>query len=242
MVPSAAPVIHSTDVDGEFRVVLGEGQSPSWSFDSRIVFTLSDTAILVMDADGSDRTRIIGLGTPGLPPTATKIWRPVWSPDARTIAFDVRTSDPNIVQVAEQIYLVDADGTNLRPLSQDGWSKFSPVWSPDGSRIFVQSWDFCAGCTNAFDPVIVSYAVTTGARVVHYRVQGQWLGGVAGDVQSVSPDGRYLVFTQAGGFGWRGSSLLILDIQSGIVRPLLSEAVNATTADYADRQPMWSRN
>lgn len=239
---SAAPVIYSTDVDGEFQVVLGEGQSPSWSSDSRIVFTMSDTAILVMDADGSDRTPIIGLGTPGLPPATTKIWRPVWSPDARTIAFDVRTSDPNIVQVAEQIYLVDADGTNLRPLSQDGWSKFSPVWSPDGSRIFVQSWDFCTGCTSTFDPVIVSYAVTTGARVIHYRVQGQWLGGVVGDVQSVSPDGRYLVFTQAGGFGWRGSSLLILDIQSGIVRPLLSEAVNATTADYADRQPKWSRN
>jgi TolB protein len=66
----------------------------------------------------------------------------VFSPDGKQIAFtSMRDGKP-------QIYLVNADGTGLRRVSNNQFSDFSPTWSPDGRWIaFASNRD---GTTNVF--------------------------------------------------------------------------------------------
>ena len=59
---------------------------------------------------------------------------PAWSPDGSILAFHVR-DDPAADNSFTQIYLINADGTTLRPLMQVAVNDFFPDWSPDGSQI-----------------------------------------------------------------------------------------------------------
>lgn len=84
--------------------------------------------IWTMNADGSDVRRITE--SPG------RDLEPDWSPDGKTIVFSTARDNPNSVQ----LYLMDADGGNPRPVMA-----FSPAdhlgarWSPDGSQILFYS-------------------------------------------------------------------------------------------------------
>jgi Tol biopolymer transport system component len=40
-----------------------------------------------------------------------------------------------------QIYTVNPDGSDLRQLTSDAGSKFTPMWSPDGTQIAYRFWD-----------------------------------------------------------------------------------------------------
>lgn len=54
---------------------------------------------------------------------------PAWSPDGTQIAFS-SLDDP-----IQSIYLINADGSHLRRLTEGPGSDFSPEWSPDGRQI-----------------------------------------------------------------------------------------------------------
>ncbi len=56
---------------------------------------------------------------------------PAWSPDARTIAFSSFSVDEG-----QDIFLIDADGSNLRRLTHYG-SGGRPSWSPDGEKLVI---------------------------------------------------------------------------------------------------------
>jgi Tol biopolymer transport system component len=58
---------------------------------------------------------------------------PVWSPDRTRIAFV--SPDGTVTTTVRRLYVVDADGANLRQLATDLRPYSWPVWSPDGSRI-----------------------------------------------------------------------------------------------------------
>src|SRR5690606_7943540 len=58
---------------------------------------------------------------------------PVWSPDYRQIAF-VSERDGN-----QDIYIMDADGSNVVNLTNHPDADFWPVWSPEGNHIVFQS-------------------------------------------------------------------------------------------------------
>jgi TolB protein len=61
---------------------------------------------------------------------------PAWSPDGRTIAFS-RLASPSLPIEQAELYLADADGSNIRALGARG---VSPSWSPDGRRIAFVSF------------------------------------------------------------------------------------------------------
>ena len=98
----------------------------SWSPDgTRIAFYSGAGDIVVMNADGSNRTSLpYGTGFEFL-------WGavPVWSPDGARIAF-MSGQDDNF-----EIYIVDADGSNLLRVTHSSDDDWFPVWSPDGTRV-----------------------------------------------------------------------------------------------------------
>ncbi|MDE0188508.1 MAG: S8 family serine peptidase [bacterium] len=63
-------------------------------------------------------------------------WQPVWSPDGERLAFVHKLSP----EEDNDIWVMDADSTNWRNLTDSDSNEYQPAWSPDGSRIaFVRS-------------------------------------------------------------------------------------------------------
>ncbi|NNM77472.1 hypothetical protein HJG53_11195 [Sphingomonas sp. ID1715] len=128
-------IVHVTRPDGSgSRPITPPAQHaihPSWTPDgTRILYCTDDdlrppakneAAIYSVDvASGAVKTLIAGgINT-----------YPVMSPDGRHIAFRKITGELN-----SEVYVADANGANLRNLTNDpaweGW----PAWSPDGKRI-----------------------------------------------------------------------------------------------------------
>ncbi len=61
------------------------------------------------------------------------VWSPVWSPDDRQIAFSGAKGG------ISDIYVVNADGKNLRQMTNDKYGDLQPAWSPDGKKIAFAS-------------------------------------------------------------------------------------------------------
>jgi Tol biopolymer transport system component len=66
-------------------------------------------------------------------PQIDAAWSPVWSPDDKQIAFS--GSKGGITD----LYIVNADGKNLRQITNDKYGDLQPAWSPDGTRIAFAS-------------------------------------------------------------------------------------------------------
>ena len=102
---------------------------------------------------------------------------PSWSPTGREIAF---TSD-RLGTGTPQIYIMDAEGSNVRKVSFGGNYHDAPAWSPDGERIaFVSRVD------NVFDIYILNLRTKQIVKLTESNARNE--------NPSWSPDGRHLVF------------------------------------------------
>jgi Tol biopolymer transport system component len=111
----------------------GLASHPAWSPDGRRIAFVSNRDgnhdIFVVDADGGG---LRNLTRSRRNHRSLQWWGPdgpQWSPDGRTIAFR-SDRDGN-----DEIYVVNADGTELRRLTHNSKSDGGPLWSPDGRRI-----------------------------------------------------------------------------------------------------------
>jgi dipeptidyl aminopeptidase/acylaminoacyl peptidase len=103
------------------------------------------------------------------------------SPDARSIVYVVSTSDLPRAKRASQIWMIDADGRNARPLTPGDKSYFSPLWSPDGK------WVACISAKDGSANLYVMPATGGEARKVTNVSTG-----VSDPI--FSPDGKWLAF------------------------------------------------
>ncbi len=119
-----------------------EAWEPDWSPDrTKILFTSTlhggEEEVYVMDADGSNIHRMTH--TPG---EGTSSWAADWSPDGNQIAFTSNRDGSPEGWDGNDIYVMDADGSNIRRLTREDGADGSSAWSPDGSRIaFMSSRD-----------------------------------------------------------------------------------------------------
>jgi Tol biopolymer transport system component len=106
-----------------------------------IVFTVNRDGwneIWTMDANGENRHRLTDSRPSGS--DAAGNTSPAWSPDGQEIAFvgsgEGSAEDAN----AHELYVMNADGSDVRQLTKNDKLDADPSWSPDGNRIvFVQA-------------------------------------------------------------------------------------------------------
>ncbi len=114
-------------------IVLEKGEP---ALDGLIVFYSDrdgNPEIYTMNADGSNVTRLTD--DPAFDDS------PALSPDGARIAFLTARHDPNpqFPHLEYEIYVMDADGSNPRRLTETETAEDHPAWSPDGTQILFDA-------------------------------------------------------------------------------------------------------
>jgi hypothetical protein len=164
--------------------------------------------------DGSGMRPLLTPKTGGL--TFVDLMSPQWSPDGSQIAVTVR--QPSTPEYATHVYLMNADGSDLRRINQgcQGGGETSEnfaAWSPDSTRIALMRW-----CPDKDDPVnnpnprpITVIDVATGAEreigIVEANGQVGW---------GWSPDGKSIIEVPGPPVD-DGNRLLIVDATTGAI-------------------------
>jgi len=128
------------DADGSGRTNLtrssGVNTDADWSPDGRKILFTSTRAgginIYVMNADGSDVTQLT------LDAVAENAG-PDWSPNGKRIVWARRDLALAAPHNRFEIYLMNADGTDLKRLTTNTFLDATPSWSPDGKQIVFHS-------------------------------------------------------------------------------------------------------
>ncbi len=121
--------VMNADGTGARRVTTSpmEDDHPSWSADGKKIVFGREGALFVVPSAGGPAKRVgKGFGNAA---------DPAWSPDGKHIAYDYRRPGFNI----REIWLMNADGTGIRKLTNLGAKSALPAWSPDGSQIAYES-------------------------------------------------------------------------------------------------------
>lgn len=109
--------------------------NPTWSPDgSKIAFTVGGgDGIDIMNADGSERHRV-------LTKSAGDNYRHLsWSPNGNQIAMETTRPRDSGSENRLEIWVMNADGTNLTRLTNNEIPDRHPDWQPNGSKIAYES-------------------------------------------------------------------------------------------------------
>ncbi len=190
-IPRAADASHPAwSPDGTTVAYVGLVEGGGTSLDGDPHF-----AIFLANADGSDPRRL----SSGVNDT-WPAWL-AWSPDGTRIAFSNLAADADARECTQggdgwcptDIYVIDADGSNLTRLTTDLAGEFQPAWSPDGTQIaFARQVRPGDGLTGIF----VMKADGTDVREIASTGQG------SNFAPSWSPDGSQVVFSSIRAESW----------------------------------------
>lgn len=107
----------------DYRFIVKEGYSPSWSFDEKqLAFLSPDKQVSVVSIENPGDVKIIS-------PSDIECYELAWSPVNNEIAASCHDYNPG-----SGISLMDSDGSNFRRITFSNRDIF-PIWSPDGAKI-----------------------------------------------------------------------------------------------------------
>ncbi|MDE3052616.1 MAG: PD40 domain-containing protein [Gemmatimonadota bacterium] len=229
--PDARMIAYSTFGEGSRIVVytLATGQSRSFGERrntnvSTPVFSPDGSAIVYTLAgeNGSDLFSAPVGGGPAARLTAgggTDNSTPAFSPDGRRIAFTSGRAGP------PEIYIMDADGTNVSMFTDYAFStrnyRSNPDWSPDGLSLAYQAYQ--PDSSGVFQIFTMS---------LRDRTPHQLTSDGENEDPSWAPDARHLVFTSTRS---GTKQLWVIDSQSGRLRQLTHGAAMSRLGAWSPR-------
>ncbi len=167
-----------------------------------------------MNADGSHLVRLVAAGAArGEAPGS--LASPTWAPEGRRVAFTAgHRSD-------RDIWLVNADGSNLRRLARThgygrNYNEVEVDWNPRGARLAFSG----AGWVTQ-----IAVINTNGSNLRSWW--GGYCGGAWCAMPDWSPDGHRIAFTNG-----KDISVISVDNDESLVRLTRNKAV--------DSEPVWS--
>lgn len=175
----------------------GTNMAADLSADGATLVLALQSALWTLPASGGEATPL-GAGM--------EVTHPVWSPDGNRIAFQ------NFIDHYYQIWVVERDGSNPRPLTHGYADHREPAWSPDGNHIAFSS---DRGGDGSYD--IWSVEVDSGELA-------RWTSGPSEEHSPTwSPDGSRVAYVDGPGVSAvdrSGSTeLLLTEEPGGVVAP-----------------------
>ncbi|MEO6527191.1 MAG: hypothetical protein ABIP93_11240 [Gemmatimonadaceae bacterium] len=159
----------------------------------RIVFTSlkdGDLDIYTMNVDGSDVRRLTTTpgydGGPWWSPDGKQIVYRAWHPtDSALTSYQALLRDRLVRPNRMELWLMNADGTNQRQITQLGGANFGPSWAPGGTRIIFSS-NYKQPRSGNFDLFLINL---DGTGLEQVTTEATFDG-----FPMFSPDGRSLVW------------------------------------------------
>lgn len=126
----------------------------------KIIYSAYDSAssryeLFTINLDGSGKHRL--LRTAAQQPAGVHFLHATWSPDGTKVAFE---------DIEDNLYLANADGTNLRAVSANYRAGQFPVWSKDSNHLYFAGVDRRIWRMNADGSGLL--ALTSGANPAFY--------------------------------------------------------------------------
>lgn len=165
--------IYAMDSDGSNQVRLtgtaGNERSPAWSPDgTRIAFERGGNEIWIMNSDGTNQRKVCSISP------SYCVVDLAWSPDGSKIAFTNQYGE----DMNQDIYVMNADGSNPINITKHPVPDNSPSWWPDSRRI-----TFCSYRDGSPSIYVMNADGSNLMKVV-----------ANGEKPSMSPDGTRILF------------------------------------------------
>ncbi len=225
---ASSSAIWRIDSDGGNQTYLSDGRYPTWSPDGSKIAFVTDNGLEVMNADGNERKVLVNKAEMAASPLLpyANLASTTWSPDGGMIAFQVEAylqqvsdgSGQTVTEIAD-IWVVNADGSNLRQLTTDPARDWNPVWSPNSQMIA-----FISDRSGSGWDIWITHFDGTGLQQLTTNTATDW-------DPSWSPDGSRIAFASTEGED--DLDIWVMDADGG-------NKIELITGSESYDHPMWS--